>query len=341
MRRIQEGPQIFKVGIETIGRACCATLLLGALLAPQVCNADKPDKLEIVTLSTRPDTVSGGDVLVEVRLPRDVRLRELEVTLNRREITGAFRFDQDGQLIGLVSGLRLGSNVLRASVEDNRGRGGRRTEARLEVTNYPVTGPVFSGPHQTPFVCETEAWGLGPALDANCSANTTVVYQYLGSNNTFKPFDPSAARPADLQRTTTSQGNDLDYIVRLETGTINRAVYQIAFLHVPGTPLPTPWRRTAGWNERLAYTFGGGCSAGYHQATSNGGVLNLGLTANNVFLARGYAVASSSQNVWGNNCNDLITAETALMVKEYFIERFGVPHWTMGFRLPAVRCSST
>jgi hypothetical protein len=276
----------------------------------------------IETLSTKPELVSGGDVLVRIELPHGVSVNKVRVELNNRNVSGAFSADAKGRtLTGLVTGLKRGKNVLEVSASGKHGGPSRR----LLLTNHPISGPLFSGPHQTPFVCETEAWGLGPALDANCSANTTVAYRYRSTDNTFKPFDPSAPTPGDLQRTTTSEGNAVDYIVRLETGTINRAVYQIAFLHVPGTPLPTPWHRTTGWNKRLAYTFGGGCSAGYHQATSNGGVLD------NVFLARGYAVASSSQNVWGNNCNDLITAETALMVKEYFIERFGVPRYTMGF----------
>lgn len=282
----------------------------------------------IETLSTKPELVSGGDVLVRIEVPRNVSARKVRVELNNRNVTGVFSADSHGEtLTGLVTGLKRGKNVLEVSASGKHGGRGER----LVLTNHPISGPLFSGPHQTPFICETQAWGLGAPLDANCSANTIVAYHYMGANNTFKPFDPAAPRPADLQRTTTSEGNELDYIVRLETGTINRAVYQIAFLHVPGTPLPTPSRRTAGWNKRLAYTFGGGCGAGYHQATSNGGVLALGVASNNIFLARGYAVASSSQNVWGNNCNDLITAETALMVKEYFIERFGVPRWTTGF----------
>ena len=48
-------------------------------------------------------------------------------------------------------------------------------------------------------------------------------------------------------------------------------------------------------------------------------------------LTRGFAVASSSLNVLGNNCNDVLSAETLMMVKERFIEEFGVPRYTMGF----------
>lgn len=55
--------------------------------------------------------------------------------------------------------------------------------------------------------------------------------------------------------------------MRVEKGTINRAVYEIAMLHQPRTPLPDPWTDTKGWNNRLVYTFGGGCAAGHRQGT--------------------------------------------------------------------------
>ena len=48
-------------------------------------------------------------------------------------------------------------------------------------------------------------------------------------------------------------------------------------------------------------------------------------------LRQGYAVASSSLNVYGNNCNDVLAAETMMMVKERFIEAYGVPRHTIGW----------
>ena len=84
--------------------------------------------------------------------------------------------------------------------------------------------------------------------------------------------------------------------------------------------------RPAGWNGKLIYTFGGGCMPGwYHQATSTGGV------ENDVMLSRGYAVASSTLNVAGNNCNEVLSAETFMMVKERFIEAYGMPRFTIGW----------
>jgi len=41
-------------------------------------------------------------------------------------------------------------------------------------------------------------------------------------------------------------------------------------------------------------------------------------------------VTSSSLNVFGNNCNDLLASETHIMVKERFVESYGVPVYTIG-----------
>ena len=53
------------------------------------------------------------------------------------------------------------------------------------LTNYPITGPILSGPHEEPFYCMTQLFTLpastitlGPALDADCSIATRVDYVY-------------------------------------------------------------------------------------------------------------------------------------------------------------------
>ena len=115
-------------------------------------------------------------------------------------------------------------------------------------------------------------------------------------------------------------------IIRVETGTVNRAVYEIAMLHDPNDTEVSPWSRSAGWNGKLIYTHGGGCRGGwYRQGTRSGGVIRP------EFFEIGYAVVSSSLNVFGQNCNDLLASETHIMVKEKFIEGYGVPEFTIGF----------
>ena len=311
-----------------------ALALFACLASPSRLAAASED-WEISTLSTRPDMVSGGDVLIEVGAPDRTTSLDVRASLNGRDVTGMFRVGQTaGSLIGRVDGLQPGSNTFEITVDG-------KTQGRLELVNHPNTGPIFSGPHQTPFVCQTEDAGLGPALDADCSATTEVVYLYKSTApipagpaleaagqsaipQGFKVFDAAGPRPDDVAQTTTSQGHTVDYIVRRETGTINRAIYMVAFIHQPGTPLPDPWTKTPGWNSRLVYSFGGGCKAGYRQSRP------LNAVRDN-FLSLGYASASSSLNVFGNNCNDVLSAETMMMVREHFIERFGVPDHTIGW----------
>ena len=128
--------------------------------------------------------------------------------------------------------------------------------------------------------------------------------------------------------TTTTEGKTVPYIVRREMGTINRAVYSIAFLHEPGTPLPSPWTTGAAWNGRLVYTFGGGVAWGYHQGRTIGGLngdrgnLEDGQLGDYP-VAKGFALAGGSLNVFGTHANDVVSAETMMMVKEHFIEEFG------------------
>ena len=136
------------------------------------------------------------------------------------------------------------------------------------------------------------------------------------------PLADPATIPADAA-TATVNGQSVPYIVRVETGVIDRAVYQIAALY--DGQAPSPLQPDTSWNGKLVYTFGGGCNSGYHQGTSTGGVLD------DQFLSLGYAVASSTLNVLDNNCSTIISAEAAMMVKEHFIDTYGPVQFTIGW----------
>src|SRR5699024_5970968 len=169
--------------------------------------------------------------------------------------------------------------------------------------NHPLAGPIFSGPHQTPFYCQTQTFGLPSTQPPVCATPTRIQYFYYSSkSHTKKSFDPSGPRPDDIATTTTSTGHAVPFIVREETGTINRAVYQIAILDDPAQPGPDPWTLSPGWNGRLIYLFGGGCAPGHHQGTKAEApnVLRLG------FLEKGYAVATSTLNALRVNCNPVL-----------------------------------
>lgn len=293
-------------------------LLLGTAAAVAAPGFPPGWQLTVETVSNpRPALVSGGQVLVKVVPPERMHGGRVEVSANGHDVTSSFRAQPDGSLLGLVTGLRDGANDLSARTSGP----GRDRRASLRVTNHPITGPVFSGAQQHPFYCETQAFGLPAASPPLCSAPTQVSYQYRTTAGTFAPLADPAARPADLA-TATVGGHAVPYVVRVERGTIDRAVYEIAALY-DGTPSPVA--PEGSWNGKLVYTFGGGCNAGYHQGSSTGGVVN------DLFLARGYAVASSTLNVLDTNCSPIISAEAAMMVKEHFIETYGPVAHTIGW----------
>jgi hypothetical protein len=328
--------------VEVDLRSSAALILITTLLCAALSFAHAETANDLMGVaSSRADVVSGGDALVWLRPPADSRW---VVQLNGRDVTKSFRRSESAGPLALVTGLRIGKNLLEVHIA-----GGIR--ASTVLTNHPFSGPVFSGPHQQPFVCQTELNGLGSPVDRNCSAHTHLEYYYKpkdpvtvdgieswekalevldakasgGLPPGFKLYDPEHP-PIDVAQTTLSDGRRVPYIVRRETGVINRAIYDIRFLRVPGQPLPSPWARSGSeWNGRLLYEFSGGCAAGYRQ-----GVL-FGPASHEAVLALGYAVATSTLNISANNCNDVLAAETLSMVKEHFIKMYGLPEHTIGW----------
>jgi hypothetical protein len=230
---------------------------------------DSGARVTVEPLSSRADLVSGGSTLLRLRLPSGAAIPSPKVTVGGQDVSSAFKQEPGSQaLLGVIGGLANGTNTVVVSSGTEASIRGQ-----LALVNHPVSGPLISSPQQTPYVCELESFGMAPALDANCSAATRVDYFYRSSTTSaYKPLDTAAALPADVANTTTSEGTVVPYIVRREMGTVNRAVYVIAFLHEPGKPLPDPWTRTPGWNGRLVYSYGGGVRAGYHQGRSVGGL---------------------------------------------------------------------
>ncbi len=285
--------------------------------------------LRIESVSTKPYLVTGGDVLLRIEAGEDLDLSDVRVSANGTDVTTRFSLDvpgasQGASLIGLVDGLGLGDNQIEARIPDSDAM------AALELTNYPITGPIISGPHETPYLCGTERFRtaggetLGAPLDENCSVETRVEYVYLSTEDDggFKAY--GGAMPPDMAEATTLDGEVVPFIVRVQTGTVNRAIYQSAMLHDPADPRPDPWTRSRGWNGKLVYTHGGGCRNGwFQQGRSTGQVLNVGL------LEMGFAVTSASLNVFGTNCNDLLASETHIMVKERFVESYGQPTYAI------------
>lgn len=253
--------------------------------------------LGLVARSTEAAMVTGGDVLVSVRAePPGARPR---FSVHGRAL--------DARPVGtdwLVSGLPDGRSVITVEIA------GRR--ARLTVTNHPISGPVFSGPH-LPLLCTaTDPPATTAATDATCDAPTTVEYRYRSAvTNDFRPLPAPAPVPTDTA-TIDVNGTRVPYVVRVEHGTIDRSPYSVASV-------------VDGWNRRLVYQFGGGCGTAYSQGSPLGtNVLDDSL------LSHGYAVATANFNTFQTSCNPTLSAETAMMVKERVAETLGAPRFTIG-----------
>jgi hypothetical protein len=275
----------------------------------------KPVTVQIEVLSNRADLVSGGQALVQVVVPAGVSPSKVRLAVGGRDVTSAFAARSDGRFEGLVTGLAVGQNVLSARLPDGRG-------ARITITNHPTGGPVFAGPQVRPWVCGTQAAGLGPATDAQCDAPTRYSYMYKSSvSGQFGPYDPSNP-PPDVTTTTTDQGVTVPYVVRVEKGAQDRGLYEIAVLFDPSHGW-APWSPQRGWNHKLVVPFGVN-TAPHHSQDPPTGVLD------DSALSRGFMVADSGLNVQGSDANANVSGEALMMFKERINETYGSIRYTIG-----------
>jgi hypothetical protein len=338
-----------------------AFLILAAVAAFPAAAHDDDDDIEIVTLSNRADLVSGGDALVEVRVPRRASLSRVEIKLNGHRVTSAFQLVPGTRTLrGLVTGLVEGRNRLSA---DSQGA----KEVSLTVTNHRIGGPVLSGPQITPYFCATTAFvpatattpapnfsGLSTeAVDAQCNIaaehklyyrtttpgcsfglpDPTAGVNFLATtppspakppaNACFRPYAPGDA-PLDMAMTTTDAGLTVPYIVRVERGTMNRGIYDIAVLFDPTQPWASGAAPQAQWNGKILYQFGASTGQPRRQSRSSSN------WTNDLALSRGYMVAQNSMTDSALNSNRVSMAETVMMMKEHVGDRYGQIKFTMG-----------
>jgi hypothetical protein len=277
--------------------------------------AGETEHVRIEVLSNRADLISGGDALVEVVLPDGADAGDLRVDVDGRDVTADVQARGDGRILGLVEGLVDGANVLTAELADGRG-------ATITLHNHPIAGPVFTGPHLQPWVCTTEEHDLGePDEDCNAPARYDYFYQSTGGGG-FQDYDPEDP-PSDVATTTTDEGEEVPYIVRRETGAMNRGIYAVAVLHNPDEPWDAPWAPQRGWNGKVLWLFGPASGTEYNQASP----LSV---LNDMALSRGFAVANSSLNINGNQGNTVLNAESVMMLKEHIVEQYGEIRYVIG-----------
>jgi hypothetical protein len=287
--------------------AVLAAMWAGAMVAPAAASAAQD--VSIRALSNRADLISGGDALVEVVAPSGTRAADVRVTAAGRDVTGAFAVRPDGRFVGMLTGLRDGANIVEATIPGGRG-------ARLTLRNHPIGGPVTAGPQIQPWAC------AAGAQDAQC--NRPVRYEFLyrsTAGGSLQPYDP-ASPPADVATTTTDQGRTVPFIVRQETGVMDRDEYRIAVLYDPAKPW-APWAPQPGYNHKLVIFHGASCDTEYQQGTAPD-------VLNETALGRGFATMSHALDNAGHNCNIATQAESLIMAKERVVEQLGEIRYTIG-----------
>jgi len=309
---------------------------------------------EILTLSNRADLISGGDALVEVRVPHTVPLKKVTLSLNGHDVTAAFQTDAAARTMrGVLTGLVVGENEFLAD-SNSEGRG--RPRATLRILNHPIGGPVLLGSQTTPWICATptpvpesgntpasNASGLTTfAVDAQCNIATEYKLFYrtttpgcssalpdpsppapAPTNNCFKPYSPASPPPVDLAMTTTTTGLTVPYIVRVERGTINRGIYDIAVLFDP-TKVWSPLGPQPQWNGKVVYTFGASTAQPRLQFRSEQN------WADDAALSRGFMVVDNSLTDSLYNSNRVLVSETVMMMKEHIVDTYGEIIYTVG-----------
>ena len=261
--------------------------------------------VRIEVLSGRGDVVTDGDALLRVVLPPGATADGLKVDDDGRDVTSAFK----GGLDGLVTGMSLGKNVVRAVLPDGRG-------ARITLTNAPLGGPVFSGPQIEPWTC------AGEVKDAKCNREPTVRFLYKSTGGGgLKSYNPDSP-PSDVATTKTDEGNEVPFIVREETGNSLRDQYKIAALFDPSKPVD-PTAENPGFANKLVLTHGASCDTSYEMGSAPAVLLEDA-------LGQGFAVASHALDNAGHNCNMVTQAESLVVTKELVVERFGPLRYTIG-----------
>ena len=334
-------------------------LLSAAAMGLAGCSDVSTGVPEIRTVSNRADMVSGGDAMLEIILPVRAEFDGLKVTAGGRDVSAAFSVTSTGRIMGLVTGLATGPNTITASTfttdtavltVNNAPRNGPVFSGASITPFYCAT------PNPMPvngIAPATNASGLAGTADANCNIASEVKLYYRTTtagcslslpdpspsvpvnstappqtatppaNPCFRAYTAGSA-PTDMASTTTDAGVTMPYIVRLERGTMNRGIYDIAVLVDPSKPW-TALAPQAGWNRKVVFNFG--ASTGQPRRQSRPATAWSG---SDVQLSRGVMIVANSMTDSARNSNRVLMSETVMMMKEHISDNFGTIKFTIG-----------
>jgi hypothetical protein len=298
--------------------AAVAAAVPVALAARGAATSSRP---VIYVLSTRADLVAGGEALVAIRGASG----GARVTLGRRDVTHEFARRANGRYEGLLTGLKLGRNLLRVETPGHR-------PATAILINHASGGPLFAGPQIQPWKC------LNGSRGPKCHARTTYTYEYMSTLGGFQPYNPKSPPPsAEIATTTTENGTKVPFIVRFETGYVDRDQYQIAAVYQPGKPW-TAWAPQKQFVHKLLITHGASCGIDHESGTAPSTTADTaGVpggpgagSSPTAALGMGFAVMSTALDNTGHNCDIVTEAESLVMAKQHLIDHYGTLQFTIG-----------
>lgn len=224
-----------------------------------------------------------------------------------------------------------------------------------EVYAFPIpwgesgpSDPLFAGPKQYPFLCQTIESELGqPNIDNHQrygvpvfaeGANQQRTDQIIGYSQDCqlptrlhyfvrKPLvagkKPKFERHDDLMPPLAIEP---ELLVRVESGTINRFVYVLMIPTTRNDSRDNP--DMSRWNGKAVYHFKGAVGIGFQQGQARFQRL---LRDMNTALEQGFAVLYSTGTETDFHYNAWLQEDTALRVKRQFSSRYGTPEYTIGF----------
>ena len=156
------------------------------------------------------------------------------------------------------------------------------------------------------------------------SPTTTNPNPVTPANSCLQPY-VAGTTPAASVATTTPLGATaaVPYIVRVERGTVNRGIYDIAVLFDPTKPW-TANAPQAQWTGKVVYSFGASTGQPRLQYRTEQN------WADDSALSRGVMVVDNSLTDSLYNSNRILTGETVMMMKEFITKNYGEIKYTMG-----------
>lgn len=158
----------------------------------------------------------------------------------------------------------------------------------------------------------------------DCSVEQQFRYYYRTAGGEWSHVATMEEVPREgLATTTTTEGQSVPMIVRVERGTLNRFIYSVAMLAPRSEAHPRSPDRAL-WNRRLLFSLQGGVAIGHTQ-----GVWSEGAGLYEAAVRQGYAVVSSTGLRTNTHYNLIRGGRTAELLKRHFVSTYGKPVYTI------------